>query len=53
MLKGEHIPSGSAEWAHFLKLWLQSQISPPEFSSLSQEGGIRASTLMRCSTSAE
>lgn len=42
VLKGKHIPSGCAEWTRFLKLWLQSHILPPQFSSLPQGKGIRA-----------
>lgn len=42
VLKGKYIPSGGAEWTSFLKLWLQSQIPPPDFSSLPQGKDIRA-----------
>lgn len=42
VLKGKHILSGGAEWTSFLKLWLQSQILPPQFSSLPQGKDIRA-----------
>lgn len=42
MLKGKHISSGGAEQTPFLKLWLQSQILPLQFSSLPQGKGARA-----------
>lgn len=42
VLNGKHIPSGGTEWTHFVKLWLQSQILPPQFSSLQQQKSITA-----------